>query len=119
MEFATPGVRLGQYVLDLLLFIVTFGIGWLVWSLIVWGRGQTPGMQILQIRAVKLTTGQTATWGTMFLREFVGKGLVMGLVSAVFFPAWLVLVFMLLWDDQKQELWDKIASTIVVTGGPT
>jgi uncharacterized RDD family membrane protein YckC len=110
----TPGRRLGQYALEILLSIVTLFIGWAVWSLVVWSRGQTPAMQVLHIRVVKLSTGQTATWGTMALREFVAKGLIMGVISAVFFPAWLVLAFMLLWDEQRQELWDKIAGTIVV-----
>jgi len=116
----TPAARrLGQYLLEILLAIVTLVIGWIIWSLIVWGRGQTPAMQVLHIRAVKSSDGQTATWGTMFLREFVAKGLLMGIVSAVFFPAWIVLAFMLLWDKQRQEVWDKIAGTLVVNNLPT
>ncbi|MGH9096964.1 MAG: RDD family protein, partial [Acidimicrobiales bacterium] len=87
-------------------------------SLIIWSRGQTPAMQILRIKVVKLDTHMPATWGTMFLREFVGKYLVMGAISAIFFPAWVVLVFMLLWDKNKQEVWDKIAGTIVVSNYP-
>jgi uncharacterized RDD family membrane protein YckC len=113
-KLASPGRRVGQYLLDTLLILVTAVIGWLVWSLIIWRRGQTPGMQILHIRTVKIATAQTATWGTMFLREFVGRFLIMGLIGSVFFPAWVVLVFMLLWDKNRQELWDKVAGTIVV-----
>jgi uncharacterized RDD family membrane protein YckC len=118
VTFTTAGRRLGQYALDALLAIVTLGIGYLIWSLFIWRRGETPAMQILRIKVVKLDTGVPATWGTMALREFVGKYIVMGLISSIFFPAWVVLVFMLMWDKNKQELWDKIAGTIVVSNYP-
>jgi uncharacterized RDD family membrane protein YckC len=118
VTFTTAGRRLGQYLLDALLLIVTAFIGWFIWSLFIWRRGETPAMQIMRIKVVKLDNGEAATWGTMFLREFVGKYIVMGLISSIFFPAWVVLVFMLMWDKNKQELWDKIASTIVVSNYP-
>jgi uncharacterized RDD family membrane protein YckC len=111
----TPsGRRLGQYLLDVLLAVVTLFIGWVIWSLVVWGDGQTPAMKILKMRVIKLSTSKSATWGTMFLREVVGKGVIMGVISAVFFPAWLILAFMLMWNKKRQELWDQIAGTIVV-----
>ena len=114
---ADPGRRLGGYLLDILLFVVTLGIGWIVWSLVVWKDGLTPAKQILKMRVVKFDTRRVATWGTMALREFVSKGLIMGVIGAVPFVGWIaaiVLCFMLLWDVNKQELWDKIASTVVV-----
>ena len=110
VALSTPGKRLGGYLLDFLLVIVTLWIGWVVWSLFAWGRGQTPAKQLLGMRVLKLATSSTATWGTMFLREVIGK-----------FVGWIVnsftlgiLVFMLLWDKNNQEIWDKIAATIVV-----
>ncbi|HEX4244829.1 MAG TPA: RDD family protein [Acidimicrobiales bacterium] len=118
VTYTTAGRRFGQYLLDGLLAIVTLGIGYLIWSLFIWRRGETPAMQILRIKVIKLETGEVATWGTMGLREFVGKWIVMGAISSVFFPAWVVLVFMLMWDKNKQELWDKIAGTIVVSNYP-
>jgi uncharacterized RDD family membrane protein YckC len=108
------GRRFGQYCLEILLVLVTVFIGWFIWSLIVWSGGQTPAQQLLGMRVLKISTGVPATWGTMFLREFVAKGLIMGLVSVIFFPAWFVLAFMLLWDNSRQEVWDKIAGTLVV-----
>ncbi len=118
VTMTTPGRRLGQYALDLGLAIITAFIGWFIWSLVIWRSGETPAMQIMRIKVVKLDTGEVAPWGTMFLREFVGKWIVMGLISSIFFPAWVVLVFMLMWDKNRQELWDKIASTIVVSNYP-
>lgn len=62
--------RLGQAFLEYGLIIVTLGIGYLIWTLILFGRGQTPGKQILQLRVYDLTTGLPAKWGHMFIREF-------------------------------------------------
>lgn len=106
--------RFGQYLLDTVLAVVTLGIGYLIWSLIIWSQGQTPGMQVMHIKTVKRDTGSLATWGTMCVRQLVGEGIIMGLISVIFFPAWIVLCFMLLWDRDRQQLWDKIAGTIVV-----
>jgi uncharacterized RDD family membrane protein YckC len=115
MELSSVGKRLGGYLLDLLLFVVTLGVGWIIWSLVVWARGQSPGKQILKMKCVKIKTGRRATWGTMALREFVGKYLVMSLISAATAGiGTIVLYFMLLWTQKRQELWDFIADTIVV-----
>jgi hypothetical protein len=40
--------RLGQYLLDIGLFLVTLGIGYIIWFLIILGQGQTPGKQVLK-----------------------------------------------------------------------
>jgi uncharacterized RDD family membrane protein YckC len=113
LNLATPARRLGQHLLEFVLIIVTLVIGWIIWSLVIWGDGQTPAMQILKLRVVQLETGKAATWGTMFLREFVGKFLIFSIISFIP-PVSLVLSFMLLWDKKRQELWDKVAGTIVV-----
>ena len=55
--------RLGALALDAVLFMVTFGIGWVIWSLIVWGEGQTPAKKILKIRVYAADTQRPATWG--------------------------------------------------------
>lgn len=105
----SKGKRFGAYLLEILLVVVTLFIGWLVWSIVVWNRGQTPAKSILKMRVVKADTGQVADIGTMAVRELVGKvllGLVplYGLISAVF----------VLTDQRSQGLWDKIAGTVVV-----
>jgi len=111
-KLASPGRRLGAYLLDALLSLVTVGIGWLIWSLIVWGKGQTPGKQLLKMRVMSLENGRPATWGRMALREFVCKG-VIG-IAAGFTIVGFVAYFWLLWDKDNQELWDKMASTVVI-----
>jgi uncharacterized RDD family membrane protein YckC len=111
---SSVGKRLGGYLLDVLLLIVTLFIGWIVWSLVVWGRSQTPGKQLLAMKVVKKDSGRRASYGTMALRELVGKWLIMTLISFVCSIVALVLDFMLLWDKDRQQLWDKVAGTIVV-----
>jgi len=68
---ATPQHRLGAIVLDTVFCVLTFYIGYIVWALIVWGQGQTPGKQILKIRVYSADTGRPATWGHMALRQFL------------------------------------------------
>jgi uncharacterized RDD family membrane protein YckC len=107
IRLASPGKRLGGQLLDGVFAIFTLGIGWLIWSLIIFGRGQTPAKQVLGMRVLKLDTGARASWGTMFLRTFIIKPLLSSLTFAIG-DLWL------LWDKNNQELWDKVLSTIVV-----
>ena len=110
VQIASPGRRFGGYVLEGVLIVFTLSIGWFIWSLVVFGRGQTPAKQVLGMRCVKLQTSQSASWGTMFLRELIAKPIV-GLLSWVTLG---IANFWLLWDKNTQELWDKMVGTIVV-----
>lgn len=96
--------------MNALLAIVTLGIGYIIWTMIVWQDGRTPAWQILKMRAVSAHTGQPIDWGTSALRNFVLYGVV-GNVSCGLFT--LVGVWWVFGDD-RQTLWDKIAKTYVV-----
>lgn len=111
---ASPAVRLGSYVLELILAVVTLGIGWLIWSLIVWGKGTTPGHQVLRLYIVDSKSGQTATWGHVALREFVMKGLVGGLASLLTFGVYFLVDSLFIVRDDKKTLHDLMSSTDVV-----
>ncbi len=43
----SPGARLGAFLLEFVLLIVTLGIGWLIWAAITAGNGQTPAEKVL------------------------------------------------------------------------
>ena len=107
---SSPGRRLGAYFLDVLLTFVTLFIGWMIWSLMLWAQGQSPGQQLLGLRCVRTDSGKAAGWGTMCLREVVGKWL---LGSITYGITSLVSCFMIL-GQTRQGIWDKIATTIVV-----
>lgn len=109
-QVSSAGRRLGSYLLDGLLAVVTLAIGWLIWSLVVWGKGTTPGKSLLGMKVVRTDTGRLATWGQMCLRELVGKSL---LGSVTFGITTIVSCFMIL-GQSRQGVWDRIATTIVV-----
>lgn len=66
---ASPGHRLGAIAVDSGLYVVTFGIGWMIWNFISWGSGQTPGKTLLKIRVLNEPTTTPATWGQMLIRQ--------------------------------------------------
>lgn len=111
LPLATIGLRFGGYVLEGILFVFTVGIGWLVWALFLFPQGQTPAKQLLQMRVVRIGEQRPAQFWRMFLREFIAKPVVVILACFTFF----ILYLWLFWDRNRQELWDKLASTLVVS----
>ena len=110
----TPGARLGAFLMDALLSVVTLGIGWLIWSLIVWGKGTTPGHQVLKQKVVDEKTGQTFSWGRMALRELVFKGLVIWVGSFFTFGIlWVVDSLFVVREDRK-TIHDMVSGSVVV-----
>jgi len=104
--------RLGGNLLEGLLMVVTLFVGWVVWSIIVWGRGQTPAKQLLDKRVLQRDSLTPAGRGRMCAREVLCKGLI-GFLSNLILIGFVV-YFWLLWDSDRQELWDKMVGTIVV-----
>jgi uncharacterized RDD family membrane protein YckC len=73
VQLASTGRRIGAFFLAIPLAIITLGIGYAIWGLIVWGRGQTPALQVLGMRCWRPETGRVAGWGWMALRETIGR----------------------------------------------
>src|SRR5262249_1921571 len=110
-ELATAGRRIGTFLIDILLAIVTPGIGYLVWAPGFRRRwGQTPGKQVMGLRTYKLETQRAATWGTMFLRQFIG-----GIVNGIFYIGYIVSFVFLFTDEARRTVPDRIAGTIVLS----
>jgi uncharacterized RDD family membrane protein YckC len=115
---ASWGRRLGAFLLDALLMAVTALIGWLIWAMFTFGRGQTPGKLIVGIRIVR-DSGQPSTWGWTFVREIVVKRILVGAISAVSLGLFSIANYLWpLWDPNKQALHDKMMGTVVVKTGP-
>jgi uncharacterized RDD family membrane protein YckC len=110
VQLASVGRRIGAYFLAIPLAIVTLGIGYVVWGLIVWGRGQTPALQVLGMRCWRPETGRVATWWWMALREIVGR-IADGILSVI--TAVLSFVLMVTGKERK-ALHDYVAGTVVL-----
>ena len=107
------GVRLGALLLDSLLFVVTCGIGWLIWDIVLWQKSTSPAKKMLNLKIVDINTGAPASMVQMLLREGLGKIVlsaitgIVGIVSAI-----LILVV-----PSRQGVWDYISKTTVVREG--
>jgi uncharacterized RDD family membrane protein YckC len=110
VELASVGRRIGAYFLAIPLAIVTLGIGYAIWGLIVWRNGQTPALQVLGMRCWRPEDRRVAGWGWMALREIVGR-LAEGILSII--TSLLSFILMLTREDRK-SLHDLIAGTVVV-----
>ena len=108
VELASVGRRIGAYFLSIPLAIVTLFIGYAIWGLIVWGRGQTPALQVLGMRCWRPDTASVAGGWRMALREIVGR-----LVEGIVITAVISFILMLTNRDRKC-LHDMIAGTVVV-----
>ena len=117
MRYASFQHRLGALALDVALFIVTLNIGWIIWSLIVWGEGQTPGKKILKIRVRNAETGAVATWGHMAVREFLvifAVAIAVGLTSGLALIAWVVIEIVFYFTKNSRTLRDLWVKTAVI-----
>ena len=111
MRYASPWLRLGAKVLESFLALVTFGIGWVIWALVIVRRGQTPAKSLLGLRVIDDTTHEPVG----FVRMFFVRGLVGDFIASFALILTLgVLAFMPFWDRRNQTLWEKISGTHVV-----
>ncbi len=134
-RLASPLKRLTALVLDIAIPFITLGVlvgaaapqpgeaggsagavistflfvGYVVWALMLFSRGTTPGKLVLGMRVVK-EAGQTAGFGTMLVREWIGK-LISGLIFGLGF-LWI------LFDRDRQGWHDKLMTTYVVEKAP-
>ena len=110
VQLASVGRRVGAYFLSILLAVVTLGIGYVIWGLIAWGKGQSPAFQVLGLRCWKPAEGRPATWGTMALRDIVGT-IAQGILS---FITAIISFVLFLSGKQHKSLPDLVGGTVVV-----
>jgi uncharacterized RDD family membrane protein YckC len=132
--------RLGGKAVDYAMYSVTFGIGWIIWSLVVWGQGQTPGKQIVKLRVYNKTNFKRVTWGHMAIREFGlpasisiifwltlllsagdlenASDAYVGVFVIIVLAIFLVDIFWIFKDDKKNRLVDVICKTDVLNESP-
>jgi uncharacterized RDD family membrane protein YckC len=110
VALASVGRRIGAWFLAIPLVIVTLGIGYVVWGLIAWGRGQSPALQVLGMRCWRPDDHRPAGFWWMALRDVVGRiadgilWFISELVSFVFFVS----------RNDHRALHDLVAGTVVL-----
>ena len=117
LRYASFQHRLGAIVLDATLMVITFGIGWLIWSFIVWGEGQTPAKKILKLRTINFTNGRPATWGHMGIREGlipITVSIASGVTGGIASIAWIVVEIVFYFTKGQRTFRDYWVKTAVV-----
>ena len=109
-QLASIGRRVGAYFLAIPLALITLGIGYIIWGLIAWPKGQTPALQVLGMRVWRPEDQRVPGFWLMALREVVGR-LVDGIVGAI--TGLISFAFMCTRPDRR-TLHDLIAGTVVV-----
>jgi hypothetical protein len=66
---ATSGARIRAFFLTCLLFIVTLGIGWTVWSVLEWRHGRTASYRLTGLRVVRRRDGKPVGLARSLLRN--------------------------------------------------
>lgn len=108
------GKRLGAALLDVLLFVLTCGIGWLIWSVVLWSQATTPAKKMLGLRIVDAASGAPATMNQMLLRQLVGHWILDSVSGGLVSLASAVLILV---NPNRQGVWDYLAKTTVVHEG--
>ena len=123
---ATGRHRVAALFLEMALAVVTLGIGWMIWSLIVWGRGQTPAKQILKIRVYAANTLTPANWAHTAIYEFlfvISVSMVSGILnfisfgilgSVAYFAYWITDFCWYYKDRQCRTLRDHACKTLII-----
>ena len=112
-NLVSAGGRLGAFLLDGLLIVVTLGIGYLIWALITWSDGQTPGKKLLGHVVADAQTGVPLDWGRMALRQFVIQGLLGGLLSGISLSIYFWVDAFMVFGERQRTLHDRMANSIV------
>ena len=110
VEVGSVGRRIGSYLLAIPLFIVTLGLGYIIWSLVVWAQGQTPALQVLNMRCWRPADGRVSGFWWMVMREVVG-----GIVQNLAFPIVAIVSFVLFAAGREhRSLRDHIGGNVVL-----
>ena len=103
---------LGQHIFVVISSPVAYIVAYIVWTLILFGNGQTVGKRLVGIQSVR-QNGEPAGWGLTFVREITKALLHILLIGFVIDGV------MLLSDKaERQSVADRIAGTVVVHINP-
>ena len=113
-RLASPQARLGAYMADIGLAIVTLFIGWFIWSMFTWQTGQTPAKRLMRQVVVDSRTNQPFTWVKMLLREAVVKWAAGGIASGASNGITFVIDSLFVFRDDRKTVHDMIVQSKVI-----
>jgi len=114
LQLASPQARLGAYLVDLGLLLVTFVVGWLIWSFFTWQTGQTPAKRLMRQVVIDTRTGRPFSWVQMLLREFVLKGVAGGIASSATSGVTFVIDSLFIFREDRKTIHDMIIQSKVI-----
>ena len=113
-QLASPQARLGSFLVDVGLLIVTLFVGWLIWSFFTWQTGQTPAKRLLKQVVVSSKDDQPFTWVQMLLREGVVKWAAGGIASSASNGITWVIDSLFVFRDDRKTVHDMIVNSKVI-----
>jgi hypothetical protein len=116
---ASFGKRIEALALTPLLFVITLGFGWMVWSVFEWRNGRTPSYRLLRLHVVRLSDGQPIRLGRSIVRSGICCLL---LLPTIVVCAIVGVCFVFgasapddLFSDPRRAPWDHLTNTKVTS----
>ena len=108
--------RLGSYLLNSALMIVTLWIGWLVWATVLaaQGTGQTPAEQLLGHQVIDEHTLQPLGFARMFFMRGLLVALIMWFAGLLLVVPAIALLLMPFFRQDKATIWEVVSGSRVV-----
>ena len=115
---ARPGPRVRALGLTVVLVVAGLGVGWLLWSVVEWRGGRTPGYRLTGLHVVRRSDGQPAGLARSALRELCCAVL---LLPTLLLCVLVGLAFVMgasppdgLLHQPRSAPWDVVSGTVVV-----
>ena len=108
-NLASPWIRLAACLLNGVLFIVTLGIGYMVWAMVLWAQATNPAKKMLGLKVIHADTGVPVNWNHMAIRSALLP------FALAFVPLGAFVDALFIFGPRHQRLVDKAARTLVVT----
>lgn len=111
------GRRLGAWAMDVVLFAVTLGVGWLYWAWRTAKRSTTPGKAALGLMVFATDTRLPATRARMALRGVVYQGAAVLLGLSTLGVGW-IYVLAGVAGENRWTLYNEWAQVVVLAARP-